>query len=644
MNDPLELLRIQRDLAFRLLEVDAVEDVAGLLRDAVATLAGVDAVGIYVRARPGDDLRLGAHCGVSAGFAEAVRVWRDDRPTLGAPVLDGRTVAVDRATMASDPKLAPLLEEGLGWEELVPVTAAHETVLVAAAAGRRRDRVPEATGRAVEALAATAAQSVRRIRAEQRRRQGEAAARAALGLQVELATALLASRDHPELRRRIVDGLMEVPWIDSAGVYLLDRSAGVARLAAHRGLSPELAAVAAEVGLDVPEAVEMLRGRPLYDRPDHERYLEPSRREVAAEGFLGRALVPVTADGRVVAVLVAASRESPECPAEVRSGLESGALYVGAAMRRLEAEEALRHSERVLRHAQSVAHLGSWRWDPRSDEMWFSDELYRIYGLDPGQPPPGIGFLADSVHPEDRDPDIQTVEGEAGRALSNLFEQRIVRPDGALATVQTQLEIETDEHGAFVSLLGVVQDVTERRRTETALKQRLRFEHAVASISTELFGGREGALQRVLRELLVVSGASRVYLFENFDDPTDGPCARQTAEVCAPGVEPQAGNPSVQHCRWSGTGFDRWPRLLAAGEPVSGLVEHLPAGERAGLEPQGILSLLVLPVFVGGCWWGFVGFDDTARPRSWQDPDVLLLRTAAEMIGTFLERRRDPRR
>jgi len=77
---------------------------------------------------------------------------------------------------------------------------------------------------------------------------------------------------------------------------------------------------------------------------------------------------------------------------------------------------------------------------------------------------------------------------------------------------------------------------------------------------------------------------------------------------------------------------------------VCGLVEHLPSGERAGLEPQGILSLLVLPVFVADRWWGLIGFDDTSQPRQWQDPDVLLLRTVAEMLGTFLERRRSPRR
>ncbi len=643
MNGPLEPLRTQRDLALRLLEADGVEDVAGVLRGALARLDGVDAVGVYLRVRPGEDLRLAAHSGVSAGFAEAVHVWRDGHPAAGAPVLGGRTVEVDRTQMATDPDLAPLLEEGLRCEVLVPVTAADEVLLAAAVAGRRLDRLPDATRRTAEALAATAAQAVRRLRVEQRRREGEAEARAALELQVELATALLSSRDRPELLRRIVDGLMEVPWIDSAGVYLLDRPAGVARLTVHRGLSPQLAAVAGVVSLDVPEAVEMLRGRPRYDHPDDERYLEPLRREVAADGFVGRALVPVTAGGWVEAVLVAASRKSPECPAEVRSGLESSALHVGAAMRRLDAEEALRHSERVLRHAQSVAHLGSWRWDPRTGEMWWSDEMCRIYGVEPGQPPPGIGFLTDSVHPEDRDPDIQTIHEEAGRVVSNLFEQRIVRADGTVATLQTQLELETDRGGALTSLLGVVQDVTERRRIEAALERRLRFERATASISTELLSGREGALQRVLRELLVVSGASRVYLFENFDDPADGPCARQIAEASAPGVESQSANPLLQHCPWSGAGFERWPRLLAAGEPVCGLVEHLPEGERATLEPQGIVSLLVLPVFVAGRWWGFVGFDDTFQPRQWQDPDVLLLRTVAEMLGTFLERRRRPR-
>src|SRR5690606_38420109 len=60
--------------------------------------------------------------------------------------------------------------------------------------------------------------------------------------------------------------------------------------------------------------------------------------------------------------------------------------------------------------------------------------------------------------------------------------------------------------------------------------------------------------------------------------------------------------------------------------------------ERAVLDPQGILAILVLPTQIAERWWGFIGFDDTASRREWGEEDIRLLRTVAEMIGAFVER------
>jgi len=68
-------------------------------------------------------------------------------------------------------------------------------------------------------------------------------------------------------------------------------------------------------------------------------------------------------------------------------------------------------------------------------------------------------------------------------------------------------------------------------------------------------------------------------------------------------------------------------------------VRTFPAEERAVLEPQGIVSILVLPIVVGGRWWGFIGFDETRQPRVWKDAEVSLLKTAAEILGTFFTRK-----
>jgi signal transduction histidine kinase len=92
----------------------------------------------------------------------------------------------------------------------------------------------------------------------------------------------------------------------------------------------------------------------------------------------------------------------------------------------------------------------------------------------------------------------------------------------------------------------------------------------------------------------------------------------------------------LQHIAYK-DGFSRWQKKLAGGQPVKGLVKKLPKSERVILESQGIQSILVLPLNVGSAWYGFIGFDDVNSERDWDEEDVRLLQTAAEMIGGYIE-------
>ncbi len=79
---------------------------------------------------------------------------------------------------------------------------------------------------------------------------------------------------------------------------------------------------------------------------------------------------------------------------------------------------------------------------------------------------------------------------------------------------------------------------------------------------------------------------------------------------------------------------------LSTGRHFGGIVASLPSEDRAYLAPQGILSILMLPVGVAGEWWGVVGFDDCLTAREWDDEDIRLLGTASEIIGAYLDRKR----
>lgn len=134
------------------------------------------------------------------------------------------------------------------------------------------------------------------------------------------------------------------------------------------------------------------------------------------------------------------------------------------------AEEALLSSEARLRHALNVAHLGSFEVDVPTGRTRWSDEVFHILGLDPARESLSRrDFLERAIHPEDRayaeDCYLRAVrEGE----LYNL-ECRIVRPDGAVRSVQSIGEAVRSPDGAVVKLVGALLDITERKQIEENL-------------------------------------------------------------------------------------------------------------------------------------------------------------------------------
>ena len=113
-----------------------------------------------------------------------------------------------------------------------------------------------------------------------------------------------------------------------------------------------------------------------------------------------------------------------------------------------------------------------------------------------------------------------------------------------------------------------------------------------------------------LQELGEASGASRSYLFENGVREDGRLTASQRFEWAAPGIAPELDNPVMQDMCFEEVGLERLAELGARNELFIGKVSDLPPDEREFFEGQAIKSLMTVPIFVGGEWWGFIGFDD----------------------------------
>ena len=150
--------------------------------------------------------------------------------------------------------------------------------------------------------------------------------------------------------------------------------------------------------------------------------------------------------------------------------------------------QALQESESRLRESQRMARLGNWHWDVRTGDVAWSEEVYRIFGLDPREFVPQIdSILALSPWPEDHNRDQELIEKAVRTREQGSYEQRFLYPDGSVGYYASTFQGVYDAGGDLVAMRGTVQDITERKRGEVALREteeRYRLAQRLSGVGT----------------------------------------------------------------------------------------------------------------------------------------------------------------
>jgi PAS domain S-box-containing protein len=177
--------------------------------------------------------------------------------------------------------------------------------------------------------------------------------------------------------------------------------------------------------------------------------------------------IPVSPQGKVIATFAMYYRK-PRRPTEFDQEFVDEITHLaGVAIQHKLAQEKLQRSEAYLAEAEKLTHTGSWAWDVRAQKVLYcSDEMFRIFGLNPLEGLPSRKNFRQRVHPEDRDWVDKRFERTLCERVDSFAEYRVLLPDETVKHIKSSTHPIVDEDGELIEFIATAVDVTERKMAE----------------------------------------------------------------------------------------------------------------------------------------------------------------------------------
>lgn len=139
---------------------------------------------------------------------------------------------------------------------------------------------------------------------------------------------------------------------------------------------------------------------------------------------------------------------------------------------RKQSDKSLKKAQEAHSQAEQITHFGNWDWDIESGELQWTDEIYRIFGVEPQQFPATYQAFLDRIYPDDRDSVIEAVNNAVSDPSTNYnIEHRIIRPTSEERYVQEQGRVYRNKEGKPIRMIGTVHDITDRKLAEIELQR-----------------------------------------------------------------------------------------------------------------------------------------------------------------------------
>ncbi|WP_298667157.1 PAS domain S-box protein [uncultured Methanofollis sp.] len=216
-------------------------------------------------------------------------------------------------------------------------------------------------------------------------------------------------------------------------------------------------------------------------------------------------------------------------------------------------------------------------------------------------------------------------------------EMRLQRKDGSFIDAAVTVRTIPDRGLFIVSIL----DITGKKQVAQALHRRDVILEAISTMAGRFLAAPawEEEIVRALRSLCTATEVHRVYLFENITDPETGETLMKGRyEWDREGHGGEITTPWLKGLSYQKAGVGEWEIDLRAGKTVFASISDAEETEKQNMEALGVQSVVIVPIHVGGRWWGFIGFDETRQGRHWTEVEIDTLGAAAGIIGSAIHR------
>lgn len=319
--------------------------------------------------------------------------------------------------------------------------------------------------------------------------------------------------------------------------------------------------------------------------------------------------------------------------------LRSVSLILASAMDRHETAARMREADKHTKLMLDAMPLCCSLWDKDFNLIDCNEEVVSLYGLKDKQEYLDRFFEFSPEYQPDGSLSVEKALqhiADAFREGRTFFEWMHRMPDGTPMPAEVTI-VRVRREDEFI-VAGYTRDLREHKKMMKAIEHKDALLHTANEVAGMLLRSEIDEFEEnLLRCMGMMAGsvdADRMYIWKNHEK--DGQLYTTQLYEWSEGAQPQQGGEYTVNIPFSA--IPRWSQILPGDQCINGIVRLLTEEEQAHLNPQGVLSILVVPVFLRNQFWGFVGFDDCSRERLFSEEEESVLRSGSLLIAHALLR------